>query len=265
MAAIARQRHPCHDAVDECRFTVLIASSAARWDRLTQLAARLAQHATVEHATAEHPTPRFVVIARDFASGSDAERWQLPLAQRAMVGLDCTDEERTEEALARLRRVLKLEDPVEEPPTCPYPGLERFTAANRHLLFGRDGDREAILQRIRARYTRILVLGPSGSGKSSLVHAAVLPALRPNDHLVQIVPRGGTSPPRYALRSTCSRSRAQAPHSISIWPPFRRPAMPRSSKRALDCVPRSHRTHAGLSWSSIHSRRSSPAMTPPRV
>ncbi len=38
-------------AVDDCRFTVLIASSAARWDKLTQFAAELAQHASLEQAS----------------------------------------------------------------------------------------------------------------------------------------------------------------------------------------------------------------------
>jgi len=181
--------------VDECRITVLIASSAARWDRMTQLAARLAQH-----ATAEHDAPRLVVIARDFAPGSDAERRQLTLGQRALVGLDCSDDARTDEALARLRRLLELDEPTAETPGCPYPGLERFTAANRHLLFGRDQDRDAVLHRIRSGHTRLLVLGPSGSGKSSLIHAAVLPALGDDRHLVRIVPRGGEL--AAALRAT---------------------------------------------------------------
>ena len=38
------------------------------------------------------------------------------------------------EALARLRGLLSLDEPVDEPPACPYPGLARFTAANRDLL-----------------------------------------------------------------------------------------------------------------------------------
>jgi tetratricopeptide (TPR) repeat protein len=173
-------------AVEECRFTVLVASSAARWDRLAQFAASLAQHAALEQAT-----PRLIIIARDFAFGSEAERMRLSLDQRALVGLDCSDEARTTEALARLRKLLALVEPVDQPPACPYPGLARFTAANRDLLFGRDGDRRALVQRIRARHSRILVVGPSGSGKSSLIHAAVLPELSPEEHVIYMVPRGG--------------------------------------------------------------------------
>jgi tetratricopeptide (TPR) repeat protein len=188
------QLHEIASAVEECRFTVLIASSAARWDKLAQFAAGLAQHAGVAD---EHDAPRLVIVARDFALGSGAE---LPLEQRALVGLDCSDEAHTVEALARLRKILALEPPIDERPACPYPGLERFTAANRDLLFGRDGDKHAILQRLRACHTRILVVGPSGSGKSSLIHAAVLPELAPRDHVVQVVPRGGDL--AAALRAT---------------------------------------------------------------
>jgi hypothetical protein len=52
-----------------------------------------------------------------------------------VVSLDCSDDDRTTEALARLRKELEFADPVDEPPPCPCPGLARFTAANRDLLF----------------------------------------------------------------------------------------------------------------------------------
>jgi tetratricopeptide (TPR) repeat protein len=173
-------------AVEECRFTVLVASTASRWNKLAQLAAALAQHAGIEDQT-----PRLIIIARDFAPDSKADRTQLPLGQRALVALDCSDERQMVEAMARLRNLLVLEEPSDVPPSCPYPGLARFTVANRDLMFGRDSERDALLQRIRASHTRILIVGPSGSGKSSLLHAAVLPELSPEGHLVRVVPRGG--------------------------------------------------------------------------
>jgi hypothetical protein len=163
----------------------LVASNAARWDRLAQVAASLAQHAAVESGI-----PRFVAIARDFSPGSEAELTRLPLGQRALVCLDCSNEERTWASLKRLREHLGLKEPIYEPPECPYPGLDPFTATNSHLLFGRDGARDAILHRIRECHTRILLIGPSGSGKSSLIHAAVLPALRAKGAVVQVVGRG---------------------------------------------------------------------------
>lgn len=173
-------------AVEDCRYTVLIASRAARWDRWVQLAAALAQHVSIEQQA-----PRLFIIVLDAVPGAATALGRLPLLQRALVSLDCTNEQRAEQSLAHLRRLLGLIEPVSRPPACPYPGLEHFTAANRHLMFGRDRDRDALLHRIRACHRRILVVGPSGSGKSSLIHAAVLPALPPEQYLVQVVPRGG--------------------------------------------------------------------------
>jgi tetratricopeptide (TPR) repeat protein len=169
-------------AIEDCRLTVLVASSASRWDTLAQFAAGIAQHAGLES-----DAPRLVIIARDFAFTAAAE---LPLHQRALVRLDCSDDAHTLGSLAQLRAMLTLEVPVDERPACPYPGLARFTAANRDLLFGRDGDRQRLVDRVRAGHSRILVVGPSGSGKSSLIHAAVLPELTPPDHLIHVVPRG---------------------------------------------------------------------------
>ena len=60
---------------------------------------------------------------------------------------------------------------------CPFRGLEVFREVDRHLFFGRDG----LIQRICAyleEHTMIAVLGPSGSGKSSVVQAGVIPHLR---------------------------------------------------------------------------------------
>jgi hypothetical protein len=173
-------------AVEECRFTVLVASSAARADHVVQFAAGLAQHLTIEART-----PRLIIVSRDPARSSSAEQCSLPLVQRAIVRLDCTEEQDTARSLARLRQLLELPEPVAAPVACPYPGLEPFTPANRHLMFGRDRDRDKLLHRIHAGHSRLLVLGPSGSGKSSLIHAAVLPELPPEHYLVRVMPRGG--------------------------------------------------------------------------
>ena len=59
----------------------------------------------------------------------------------------------------------------------PYKGLRAFTEDDAADFFGRDAVVETILERLEA--TRFLsVVGPSGSGKSSVVHAGVLPAVR---------------------------------------------------------------------------------------
>jgi WD40 repeat protein len=58
---------------------------------------------------------------------------------------------------------------------CPYPGLDAFGPQDADLFFGRDEDRDAILKLI-GRAGLVAVVGSSGSGKSSLLAAAVIPA-----------------------------------------------------------------------------------------
>ncbi len=59
---------------------------------------------------------------------------------------------------------------------CPYRGLQTFEAKHAEFFFGRDADIQRLVERLKT--TRLLaVVGPSGSGKSSLVRAGLLPAL----------------------------------------------------------------------------------------
>ena len=65
----------------------------------------------------------------------------------------------------------------------PYPGLEAFTEDDAGVFFGRDREIRDLVGRLNpsapARAHRfVAVIGPSGSGKSSLVRAGLLPALR---------------------------------------------------------------------------------------
>ncbi|MGW9031907.1 nSTAND1 domain-containing NTPase [Streptomyces sp. NPDC055722] len=64
-----------------------------------------------------------------------------------------------------------------EQQVCPYRGLEPFTAEHAGWFHGRDSAMEGILAALGSRQRVVLVLGPSGTGKSSLVQAGVLPAL----------------------------------------------------------------------------------------
>ncbi|MBM7115690.1 caspase family protein [Archangium primigenium] len=58
----------------------------------------------------------------------------------------------------------------------PYLGLRPFSSAHRHLFFGRERFVDALMEHLRARPLLVLC-GPSGIGKSSTVHAALLPRL----------------------------------------------------------------------------------------
>ncbi|MBZ0289777.1 MAG: serine/threonine-protein kinase PknK, partial [Anaerolineae bacterium] len=98
----------------------------------------------------------------------------------------------------------------------PYKGLRAFEEADALDFFGREDLTERLLGRLREQnqYMRFLaVVGPSGSGKSSVVKAGLLPALRnetiPGSNrwfFVEMVP--GNSPLRNletALRSVAAK------------------------------------------------------------
>jgi DNA-binding winged helix-turn-helix (wHTH) protein len=66
----------------------------------------------------------------------------------------------------------------------PFPGLQAYDARYAKVFFGRGSQIETLLERIaqQVQYGRAfcLVLGPSGSGKSSLINAGVMPNLMQN-------------------------------------------------------------------------------------
>jgi tetratricopeptide (TPR) repeat protein len=59
----------------------------------------------------------------------------------------------------------------------PFPGLRPFEPDEDHLFFGREEEIDELLRRLRnARF--LLVVGSSGTGKSSLVRSGLIPALQ---------------------------------------------------------------------------------------
>lgn len=62
-------------------------------------------------------------------------------------------------------------------PACPYPGMVPFSEADSANFFGRAAEIADAVERLRLS-PFLTVIGPSGSGKSSLVYAGVIPALR---------------------------------------------------------------------------------------
>ena len=60
--------------------------------------------------------------------------------------------------------------------TSPYPGLSNFEERQAGFFFGRSSDVRRVVARLR-EHPLVTVAGPSGVGKSSLVHAGVVPAL----------------------------------------------------------------------------------------
>ncbi|OLF14773.1 nSTAND1 domain-containing NTPase [Actinophytocola xanthii] len=90
--------------------------------------------------------------------------------------------------------VLRGDAPVEPrdlPATCPYPGLAPFDVADAPLFFGRERLLAEGMARL-ATHRLLAVVGPSGSGKSSLARAGLLARLA--RHHRTVVCRPGAHP-----------------------------------------------------------------------
>ena len=128
----------------------------------------------------------FNLLAQTY--GLESSTWQviplvlqsvhLPPRLAMLTYLDATDPTQYETVLQRLLDALQHPLPsVAVKPACPYPGMVPFREADSARFFGRSRDVENLLQQLRL-HPFLTVIGPSGSGKSSLVFAGLIPALR---------------------------------------------------------------------------------------
>jgi len=84
-----------------------------------------------------------------------------------------------QDALLRVRRARRV-----PPATPPYRGLHSFQPADAAWFFGRAELTALLLSRLADAWAEpggVMVVGPSGSGKSSLLRAGLVPALRRGD------------------------------------------------------------------------------------
>lgn len=88
---------------------------------------------------------------------------------------------------------------------CPYRGLYSFQEQDASLFFGRDSAVRRIVRRLDAG-TLVAVVGASGSGKSSVVFAGVLPRLRAVADWDIVTVRPGTDPQRVLAEALSSGS-----------------------------------------------------------
>ena len=111
-----------------------------------------------------------------------------------------------EEAILRQDPTLVVGAALPEPSqTCPYLGLVSYDVADGDGFFGRDADVAQCLRRL-AEQGVLVVVGPSGSGKSSLVRAGVAAALeRDGRRLVVIAPGARPMDPMTAVPSRGQR------------------------------------------------------------
>src|SRR5918995_1417267 len=103
------------------------------------------------------------------------------LAERAEVGSDAPDADALAAAARRALEPTATAAPRRVEERNPYKGLRPFTEVDARDFFGREGLIRRLATRLSepGRGSRFLaVVGPSGSGKSSVVRAGLVPAIR---------------------------------------------------------------------------------------
>jgi len=151
--------------------TVVVASPAFLASTWARFAEQLAQHHAIDPSGAADALVVPAVLA-------DCD---VPLLTRFRVSLDFRDRARWEDEVARLRTVLVAPRSAVTRPPCPYPGMRPFTAAMAGQFHGRAREIDDLVARLRRGEREIYVIGPSGSGKSSLIAAGLLPRLAASD------------------------------------------------------------------------------------
>ncbi|SOC56883.1 BTAD domain-containing putative transcriptional regulator [Ornithinimicrobium cerasi] len=154
---------------------------------------------------------RWAVLARaHYQSGRQAEA--LATLRRARevladeLGLDPGPE------LAELEQAVLQQDPILDVATagvptavCPWPGLASYDVEDTDAFFGRDAELAECLGRLE-RAGVLALVGPSGSGKSSLVRAGLAARLRHQGRPVELITPGPR--PLDALSAVTARAAA---------------------------------------------------------
>ncbi|MFF2549194.1 trypsin-like peptidase domain-containing protein, partial [Kitasatospora sp. NPDC058063] len=115
-----------------------------------------------------------------------------------------------------LRQAWSGPDRPDELDVSPYRALEPFTAEHARWFRGREDAVDRVLAGLAGGRRVVLLLGPSGSGKSSLVQAGVLPALAEgrlpgSDRWRQVLTRPGPDLPGALARAGLPGGEAEAP------------------------------------------------------
>jgi energy-coupling factor transporter ATP-binding protein EcfA2 len=153
--------------VRSSRVTIVVVSASALADRWAGFAEQIAACACV--ARQGHGILLPVLL-------DDCE---LPARLRALTALDFRSSHRGawQAEIARLRAYLDRPPPAEPELLSPYSGLRQLTADDAGKLLGREIDIDRIMLRLQRGEREIYIVGPSGSGKSSLIAAGLVPRL----------------------------------------------------------------------------------------
>jgi len=152
-------------AITQSRYTLLILTPAYTTDAFGEFVDFLANY----HGRQQGNWPVLPLLLK---------ATDLPLRLAHLVPVNAIDPTYWQVALDRIAGLLETAiSPSGDTPQCPYPGMVPFTEKQADVFFGRDKEIADGVERLR-QYPFLTVIGPSGSGKSSLVYAGVIPALR---------------------------------------------------------------------------------------
>jgi WD40 repeat protein len=171
---------------EELRLDAMVRAGRFR-EVLAEAQARVAEEPLREHRW------RLLALAQYQAGRQGDGLRTLHRARRVLaeeLGLDPgPDLVALEEAILRQDPSLIAEQLPEPSPACPYLGLVPYDIGDADGFFGRDADVSESVRRL-ADAGVLAVVGPSGSGKSSLVRAGIAAALQRDGRRVVVVTPG---------------------------------------------------------------------------
>ncbi|WP_344077664.1 trypsin-like peptidase domain-containing protein [Streptomyces crystallinus] len=138
-------------------------------------------------------------VRRGF-SGSPV--WDNELGAAVGLVVAAQPEQDAQQAFVLSTRTLLREVPalaVVISPASPFRGLATFQESDADVYFGRDDDIDEVVRALRGEHRAVTLYGPSGSGKSSLALAGVVPRMRQAGYDVLVVNAGRIASPRAAL------------------------------------------------------------------
>ncbi|MFJ3226451.1 trypsin-like peptidase domain-containing protein [Streptomyces sp. NPDC086783] len=128
--------------------------------------------------------------------------WDNELGAAVGLVVAAQPEQDAQQAFVLRTRTLLAELPALAPlvlPAVPFRGLAPFREEDADAFFGRDGDIADVVGALRGERPTVTLYGPSGSGKSSLALAGVVPRMRRDGYDVLVVNAGQVSSPLSAL------------------------------------------------------------------
>lgn len=171
-----------HDALRLVYLNACEGASSGRSDPFSGVAQQLVQQGVPAVVAMQFPVSdaAAITLSREFyralADGYPVDA-ALGEARKAVLGQSGSPEWATPVLFSRSddTRLFDMRD-VLPALDCPYPGMVPFRAEDARFFYGRESEIQQMLDHLRHQRL-LLVIGPSGSGKSSLIAAGLLPRL----------------------------------------------------------------------------------------